>query len=191
MKKNFLLGETKLEDVLSKKIWDYVIESRANIRFESDVVAEIECSFETGNAGSLNSENINCPLFFPSLSNQLIFGRTEAIAIANLLQGNEPYQYSNGSVNGQINCQWKASEAQCVVSRISDRESGQSFNLLEKYESFFVYSRLLYLQRYHLPKNQSFDPKTILFSPINCKVDISSLRENGSYTANCKVTFME
>ena len=119
------------------------------------------------------------------------FGENEASTVANLLQGNEDFGQSNGMVNGQINCLWKTKEPQCVLSRISDSKQGQNFSLLKRKESFFIFSRLIYLQRFNLPENQSFIPKKIIFSPINCRVDLSSLRENGTYTANCTVTIVE
>ncbi|NRA46689.1 MAG: hypothetical protein HRU09_17205 [Oligoflexales bacterium] len=191
IEKNFLVEKTKLIDTVSRKIWDHIIETQANIRFEPDVVADLKCSFISSNIPSFAPEKTDCSVYFPRLPNQAMFADDEAKTIADLLQGNEAYQHSNGIVNGQINCQWKNDEAQCVVSRIGSEKKNQNFNLLGKDESLFVYSRLIYVQRYVLPTNKSFNPKTVIFSPINCRVDLSSLRENGTYTANCSVTFTE
>ena len=191
IEKNFLVDKSKLKEKVSKKIWDYIVETQANIRFEPDVVADLKCSFISSNIPPYNAEKADCSIFFPRLPNQAMFGDDEAKTIADLLQGNEAYQHSNGRVNGQVNCQWKNNEAQCVVSRLPKDQGNQNFKILGTDESLFVYSRLIYVQRYLLPKNQTFKPKILLFSPINCRVDLSNLRENGTYTANCSVTLTE
>lgn len=191
IEKNFLAEKFKLETEVSRAIVDYVVETDANIRFEPDVVADLKCSFISSTVPPFAREKTDCVLNFPRLPNQVIFGEDEAKTISDSLQGNEAYQHSNGRVNGHINCQWKNDEAQCVVSRIGGEQTKQNFVILGKDESLFVYSRLIYIQRYILPKNETFQPKSILFSPINCRVDLSNLRENGTYTANCTVTFTE
>ena len=191
IEKNFLVGKSRLEEKVSKKIWDYIVETQANIRFEPEVVADLKCSLISSNIPPYDGEKADCSMFFPRLPNQAMFGGGEAKTIADQLQGNNAYQHSSGRVNGQVNCHWKSNEAQCVVNRLPKEQSNQNFKILGTYESLFVYSRLIYIQRYLLPKNQIFNPKITLLSPINCLVDLSDLRKNGTYTANCSVTLTE